>query len=106
MARHDDGCRQASRHLRPLLEFDLSGTANTSGNHTLSFGGDETLKKATRNSLRDANPERIMEKMEKEERVGRKKREGREKNKKQTKAKANHWGKPKLRTNLSISSIA
>ena len=26
MARHEDGCRQASRHMQPWLEFDLSGT--------------------------------------------------------------------------------
>ena len=37
MARHVDGCRQVSRHLQPWLEFDLSGTTNASGNHTLSF---------------------------------------------------------------------
>ena len=44
MARHEDGCRRALRQLQPWLDFDLSGTADASGNHTLSFRDVETPK--------------------------------------------------------------
>ena len=47
MARHVDGCRQVSRHLQPWLEFDLSGTTDASGNHTVSFRDVEPQNKLT-----------------------------------------------------------
>ena len=47
MARHVDGCWQVSSHLQPWLEFDLSGTTDASGNHTLSFEDVEPQNKLT-----------------------------------------------------------